>query len=30
MYQKFISGQFGICLRVNCEKQNLLPVGLSD
>jgi len=30
MYQKFINGQFGTCMRVNCEKQNLLPVGISD
>lgn len=30
MYQKYISGQFGPCPRVLCEKQLLLPVGMSD
>ncbi len=30
MYQKFISGHFGVCPRVLCEKQLLLPVGMSD
>lgn len=30
MYQKYISGAFGTCPRVLCDKQLLLPVGTSD
>ena len=30
MYQKYISGKFGICPRILCENQFLLPVGMSD
>ncbi len=30
MYQKFMSGQFGVCPRVLCDKQLMLPVGMSD
>jgi len=25
-----MAGHYGFCMRVNCEKQNLLPVGVSD
>ena len=30
MYQKYMSAHFGVCPRVNCEKQPSLPVGVSD
>eukprot|EP00826_Nyctotherus_ovalis_P001499 TRINITY_DN1023_c0_g1_i4.p1 TRINITY_DN1023_c0_g1~~TRINITY_DN1023_c0_g1_i4.p1 ORF type:complete len:133 (+),score=36.34 TRINITY_DN1023_c0_g1_i4:550-948(+) len=30
MYQKYISGQFGTCPRVLCDKHLLLPAGVSD
>jgi len=30
MYQKYIGGQFGTCPRVLCEKQLLLPIGMSN
>lgn len=30
MYQKYVSGQFGVCPRVLCEKVPLLPVGMSN
>lgn len=30
MKDKYLSGGFGVCPRVMCEKQCVLPVGLSD
>jgi len=30
MYQKFLNRDFGECLRIDCERQPLLPIGLSD
>lgn len=30
VYQKFLSGIFGTCPRALCDKQKVLPVGLSD
>lgn len=30
MYQKYIGGQFGTCPRVLCDKQLMLPIGMSD
>jgi hypothetical protein len=28
--QKYLAGQFGFCPRVHCDRQAVLPVGLSD
>ena len=30
MREKFMTGVFGTCPRLDCEKQNLLPIGTSD
>lgn len=30
VYQKFLSGTFGTCPRALCDRQKVLPVGLSD
>lgn len=30
MYQKYLGGVFGTCPRALCDRQKVLPVGLSD
>ena len=30
VYQKFLSGIYGTCPRALCDRQKVLPVGLSD
>ena len=30
MYQKYMANAFGVCPRVQCEKQPTLPIGISD
>ena len=30
VYQKFLSGTYGTCPRALCDRQKVLPVGLSD
>lgn len=30
MRERFLIGKFGHCPRVMCEKQNVLPIGLSE
>ncbi len=29
MKSKYLMGRFGVCPRVLCERQNVLPVGMS-
>ena len=30
MREKYLIGNFGICPRVLCERQNALPLGMSE
>lgn len=30
MREKFLMGVFGSCPRLDCEKQNMLPIGMSN
>ena len=30
MREKYLAGKFGHCPRVMCQKQNVLPVGISE
>ena len=30
MREKFLMGVFGTCPRLDCERQNMLPIGTSD
>jgi hypothetical protein len=30
MRDKYYAGHFGVCPRVLCERQNVLPVGMSE
>ena len=30
MREKYLSGKFGTCPRVLCEKQNVIPIGISE
>ncbi len=30
MKEKFVSGKFGACPRVLCERSNVLPLGMSE
>lgn len=30
MRQKYLAGKFGTCPRVLCEKQNVIPIGISE
>lgn len=30
MREKFLAGKFGTCPRVMCEKQNVIPIGISE
>jgi casein kinase II subunit beta len=30
MRERFLASRFGVCPRVMCEKQNCLPIGISE
>ncbi|MCL4143197.1 UNVERIFIED_CONTAM: hypothetical protein GTU68_034505 [Idotea baltica] len=30
MREKYLEGKFGTCPRVLCEKQNVIPIGISE
>jgi casein kinase II subunit beta len=30
MREKYLAGKFGTCPRVYCEKQNVIPIGISE
>ena len=30
MKEKHLNGKFGVCPRIYCEKQNVVPIGISE